>query len=434
MDTFSASNNSLLIDPADTFNSSNISLQADDIDLFNKSSDVTPLWSQTFRGRNLITGAVGTVLNCLTLVAVIRHDDLTRSLRTALVSLVSTDLGLMLTVLIGSLLYKPGDLVVSVLMHLFYVFLDCTALTLTVIAADRALAVYLPVWYRAYCERWLKILTGILSPWVLAIFFTVVSLQTSHTRGLPRLPISRLTDTGVLVQGLLLLISGLGVLVAYVAMGCRLKRRASRPAVHPSCTPRTVRASTTSVVGQRARRTTVHTLFLAAWFCIIYIPFSCYFLLLYFTGSDRAAEINSPRNVVMSTFIIVNSIVNPVIFFWRLVYFRHAISCCSRLLFRRTADLNTDQDNHSRDIGLSVPPSGVSQSICVQRITVESSEARYRDSSASDPSGHSCSGHVEIEVAEVSCTFRRAQTQVSQTQRRMEISTISGHTITPVEN
>lgn len=281
----------------------------------------------------MVVGALGSGLNVLTLVAVMRNRDLTLYFRCALTSLVSTDLGLMATIFVASLCYHTPEAVTLTLIHLVYVFIDCTALTLLVIALDRASAVCFPAWHQAVSERRVKILLSVLTPWLLSVGSTTASFE-KDMRDLPRFPVGLLTESGVLLQGGLLLACGLGVLLAYLAVGFGLTQRARRFVVHPAFVTSAATPSVPPAQGQRNRRITVHIAFLAVWFCIIYIPFSCYLLMLYLTDADRPAELNGARNITMSSFIIISSVVNPFLFFWRFVSFTSTFDFLRRVTRR----------------------------------------------------------------------------------------------------
>ncbi|KAL8561614.1 hypothetical protein ACOMHN_001346 [Nucella lapillus] len=296
-------------------------------------TEVAETWSTTYRRRNMVIGLMGALLNVLTLVAILLHKDLTRFLRCALTSLVSTDLGLLASIFAASLLYLSSDDVTLGIARAIYIFCDCTALTLLVIALDRASALYLPLWYKDMSQHYVKIMLLVLTPWLLAVGFSVPSFQ-DDIEGLPRYPIVMLRDSGILMQAVLLLTCGIGVLLAYVAIGVRLTLRTRRFRVHPFFFNRSISGPLSLSEYQRCRRLTVHTTFLALWFSVVYISFSCYLLVIYVSRADTRAEFNSRRNIFFSSVIMVNRIINPFLFFWRLAELRLALDLIQKLFHR----------------------------------------------------------------------------------------------------
>ena len=291
-------------------------------------------WSVAYRGRNMLLGAVGVWLNVLTLVAVFRNNDLTLYFRCALASLVSTDLGLMATTFTSSLFHRPSDTTALAMIYIGYIFADCTALTVLVIALDRASAVYFPAWYKTISERRGKILLSVLTPWLLSVCLTAMSFETD-IEGLPRFPVGLLKESGLLLQGVLLLVCALGALLAYLAVVLGIAHRSRRFVVHPSFLCSAATPGVTLSESQRNYRITINIAFLAVWFCIVYIPFSCYLLMLYLTDADQLAEFNSPRSIIVPALVLFSSLINPFLFFWRLNTFTSAFRFLRRVMRRR---------------------------------------------------------------------------------------------------
>ena len=72
---------------------------------------------------------------------------------------------------------------------------------------------------------------------------------------------------------------------------------------------------------RRFRRATVHCAVMASWFFLAYGPFGWYYLWVLLSATDRQQESYTSRITVISSFPLANSLVDPLLLFWRLLHF-----------------------------------------------------------------------------------------------------------------
>lgn len=438
-----------------------------------------PIWTDTYIARNLVLGTSGIVLNIVTMVAIMYdRSGMVSSFRVLLLSLAVTDLGAMLVSVMSSVLvcyHIIGKTICKVFVACFYLCVDCTAVTTFLISAERGAAILLPYRYRACALSRQKLVTMVISSWLISCALVAASLVGGFENRFKCIPVNSPTKGGVVLQGLLQLSTALGVGTIYLAIAFKLRQslakgqrsvtvrntaldpspsasrsrqlsyasfyfpaagpRASRnvfstsfadpdsstttnsssnsssnnnnttktplnssvafirasisspeddlsadtgPPLNtctpgqalillPSNSPRSLigvgyspcqrsppcdHASTSSqsMVDIQSRgtseelsrtafrprhtdltrsqlRLTVYAAILTVWFCLSYLPFGIYYIWIVGSGEDRGREVNTARNLVMSFFPFVNSLLNPFLFFW---HTRKRSLCCGR--------------------------------------------------------------------------------------------------------
>ncbi|PVD24956.1 hypothetical protein C0Q70_15452 [Pomacea canaliculata] len=187
-----------------------------------------PIWTDTYIARNLVLGTSGIVLNIVTMVAIMYdRSGMVSSFRVLLLSLAVTDLGAMLVSVMSSVLvcyHIIGKTICKVFVACFYLCVDCTAVTTFLISAERGAAILLPYRYRACALSRQKLVTMVISSWLISCALVAASLVGGFENRFKCIPVNSPTKGGVVLQGLLQLSTALGVGTIYLAIAFKLRQ------------------------------------------------------------------------------------------------------------------------------------------------------------------------------------------------------------------
>nr|KAG5710926.1 hypothetical protein BaRGS_013660 [Batillaria attramentaria] len=240
----------------------------------------------------LALGCPGALLNVAAVVVLLRHKDLTASFRVMMVSLATADLGLTLAA----------------------VFTSSVAIAWTWNPEVLSLSKF-------------KMVALVSFPWVIALVGMVTLPAVAIVSGsanahmqtgwdhLSCWPLVAVEESVLTLQSILLLVSSVGVAVTHTVTLRKLTRRAIL--VLPVFGTRT--SDSTSKERRQTRRNTLHAASQAFTFLVVHLPFALLLLWLVFAEVDRRAVAPEVWFLALSVLPLVNSIINPTLFFWRLV-------------------------------------------------------------------------------------------------------------------
>lgn len=152
-------------------------------------------------------------------------------------------------------------------------------------------------------------------------------------------------DAGFAAFAAYLFVCTLLVCCMYAAIARRLAR--SRRAVLPNIVHHPALLAPNDK--GRNRRVTINTMILASWFCVTYLPIASYCIWLLGSGADRTREMQTARFVVMMVLPILNPIVDPFLYFWRLVSFKKSWNRCRQAVKRSNERLASSKGGDRSD-------------------------------------------------------------------------------------
>lgn len=269
------------------------------------------------------------MLNIISIQALRKTSSLPKPLKTLLLSLAVSDLGV-------GLLVQPLYIVrMRVLMpdiqqntindrtyekitiaHIIFGNIFCTASFLSVVASavDRFLAIHLHLRYQGFVTR-KRVVVIVISAWVLSIFLSLFALN------------SFFTDILVTIYAAIWTVSLLCTALLYCKIYAAIRRHRNQIQVlEIQLEAQNREISNTAGL----RKTAIGTLYVYIVFLSCYLPYLCV----------KAGIIISGKTVVMAhlfyyftTLLFVNSFLNPLIYCWKMRNVRKAVADILRNIF-----------------------------------------------------------------------------------------------------
>lgn len=269
------------------------------------------------------------MLNIISIQALRKTSSLSKPLKTLLLSLAVSDLGVGLLVqplyIVRMRVLMPdiqqnaihnGTYQKIYILHFIFGNLFCTASFLGVVAlaVDRFLAIHLHLRYQDFvtCKRVVAI---VISAWVLSIFLPLFALN------------SFFIDILVTIYAAIWIVSLLCTALLYCKIYTAIRRHRNQIQVlETQLEPQNGEISNTA----RLRKTVLGTLYVYVVFLTCYLPYLCV----------KAATIISGETVVLAhlfyyvtTLLFVNSSLNPLIYCWKMRNVRKAVMDILRNIF-----------------------------------------------------------------------------------------------------
>ncbi|KAK7482626.1 hypothetical protein BaRGS_00026125 [Batillaria attramentaria] len=289
-------------------------------------------WGTADKIRNTMIGTVLVLVNALTLISLVRTRSFRPHTKVLVGSLTCTDMLMGIITLLPRLLpwqnlsHEPMCVVrfSGVFMSVFGTCLSITSVTL-----DRMMALTFPIVYRTSVTV-NKSLAVVATVWGLSALLTVFSLVGGFPPNTSCDLLLVTSTRGLLTQALVELLSVVAITTLYIYIGMRLRRRRRRIQTELSSRLRapTAAAETGDLLVtpmKSEKRTTVTAMVLAVCFLLGYLPVSGYLLWVVQSGVDRFEEARKQRLLVLIACPLINSILDPLVYFWRLQDWRAVI-------------------------------------------------------------------------------------------------------------
>jgi len=254
---------------------------------------------------NAFTAYTAIMLNVLTIHAMRKTSSLPKPLKTLLLSLVVSDLGvgLLAQPLYIALMIRPSasstDTALNVIGLTFFI---ASFLTVVAISVDRFLAVHLHLRYQELVTH-KRAKVAVFSIWVLSVFLPLFSLVSS------------------LADGLITAIVGFCFIITAVAY-CRIYFVVRRHTDQIQVLQIQVARNSQVESAARQRKSAISTIYAYLVFLTCCLPKYCATVAIVISPSCTA--LNALR-FYTGTLVFLNSSLNPVIYCWRMRQIRHAI-------------------------------------------------------------------------------------------------------------
>ena len=253
---------------------------------------------------NAFSAYTAIMLNILTIHAMRKTSSLPKSLKTLLLSLAVSDLGV-------GLLAQPSYIAVMVERTYFTntminvitpLFASASFFSVVAISVDRFLAVHLHLRYQELVTH-KRTKAAVISIWILSVFLPLFSLLIS------------------LVKGVITVILGLCFIITAVAY-CRIYFIARRHTNHIQTLQLQVGGNSQVESAARQRKSAVCTIYVYVVFLTCCLPKFCATVAFVIFPSSTA--LNALR-FYTGTLLFLNSSLNPVIYCWGMRAIRHVI-------------------------------------------------------------------------------------------------------------
>ena len=267
---------------------------------------------------NAFTGFTAIVLNIVTILALRKPLTIPRALKTLLMSLAVSDLGVGLLVqplnvalLFIELQENIQTLAFEIWTNLFqntgYFLGYGSFFCVVALAADRCLAVHLHLRYQELVTH-KHVVAVVTLIWILSAILMLLFQW---------IPLNATGLISVAIDGVCYLTTALMYFKIYSAV------RHHNNQIHVLQEQLAQNNGEEMATAARERKAAVGTFYVYVVFLICYLPFTCYWIILRNSG---------PRNTVLNhfrlyalTLVFVNSSLNPLIYSWKMRHVRHAI-------------------------------------------------------------------------------------------------------------
>ena len=265
---------------------------------------------------NAFSAYAAIVLNILTIHAMRKTSSLPKPLRTLLVSLAVSDLGVGLLAQPSyiAVMVNPTDFTNTALNMIVPLFASASFFSVVAISVDRFLAVHLHLRYQELVTH-KRVVVVVISIWVLSAFLASVSFWTSFD-------IILLVD--VIIQSLCYIITG----TIYCRIYSTVRRHSDQ--IHVQQIQVAQNNQMESAAWQR--KSAVNTTYVYLVFLVCCLPDHCAQVVRLI--SPQSSALNGLLFYSLSLFFL-NSSLNPVIYCWKMRHIRRAIINTLRNIFLR---------------------------------------------------------------------------------------------------
>ncbi|XP_070211804.1 beta-2 adrenergic receptor-like [Littorina saxatilis] len=323
-------------------------------------------WSTDNKMRNVLIGSVLVIVNALTLITVVRTRSLRSHTKMLVGSLTCSDMLMGVSTLVPRLLpwqhlsHEPMCVIrfSGVLMSVYG-----TCLSVISISLDRTLALTFPIMYRLSISV-VKALLAVLGVWGMSALLTVASLADGFPDSTSCDMILVMSSRGLLLVGYVVLASIVAIATLYVYIGVRLRRRRRRVGVQLSARrpgggvarndggDNAVEGGGGGAVDgdggdyqavsmKMEHRTTVTATVLVVSFLFGYLPMASYLLWAVHSGADLLEEAKAQRLLIIIACPLINCILDPLVYFWRLQNWQAEVFGKCRKLAQRNSSSST---------------------------------------------------------------------------------------------
>ena len=276
---------------------------------------------------NAFSSYTAIMLNILTIHAMRKTSSLPKTLKTLLLSLAVSDLGVGLLVQPFHVALLVKDLQPDTSDNLLYDFaskadisigrllLYASFLSVTALSVDRFLAVHLHLRYQELVTR-MRVVAAVITIWVLSAFLSVMRFFWP--------------EMGI-VSAFILGFCFISLTVFYCKMYFTVRRHANQ--IQVLQVQQVTHDCEMAVNAAKLRKSAVSTFYVYLVFLFCYFPQYCVFV-AYMSISKRNATLML-FNMYTLTLVHLNSSLNPAVYCWKMRQVRHAIMDILRNIFLR---------------------------------------------------------------------------------------------------
>ena len=268
---------------------------------------------------NAFSAYTAIMLNILTIHAIRKTSSLPKPLKTLLLSLAVSDLGvgLLAQPLYIALMVNPTgptDIVITFNVVQF-IFSFASFFSVVAISVDRFLAVHLHLRYRELVTRW-RVVAVVISIWTLSVFHSYIAEFTSNQ----------------LVNVIKLVVLGLCFIITAI-VNCKIYFTVRRHSGQIQVLQIQVAQNNQIESAIRQKKSSIGTLYIYLVFLVCSLPSYC--AAVAFLISPPKTALTKMLNFYALTLLFLNSSLNPVIYGWKMRPIRLAMIKVLRKLFPR---------------------------------------------------------------------------------------------------
>ena len=267
---------------------------------------------------NAFSSYTAIVLNSVTYYAMTKTSSLPKNLRTLLLSLVASDLGVGLIVqpLYLALLFmrlepdfrnNPAHKTTSTAFQIPADLLSSASfLGVTVLTVDRFLAIHLHLRYNELVTH-KRVVAAVIFVWVLSAILSLIGLLLPAKKGTHVIFVT--------IEVVCLMTTALLYCKIYLAV----RQHANQ--IHALQVQQEAQNGEMANAA-RLRKSAVGTFYVYLVFLVCYLPQSCLYAAVIISGSSPAIAVLSRYTVML---VFLNSSLNPLIYCWKVGHIRHAV-------------------------------------------------------------------------------------------------------------
>ena len=284
-------------------------------------NETDPLYSSSIFTcvANAFSAYTATMLNILTIHAIRKTSSLAKPLKTLLLSLAVSDLG------VGSLvqplyiawIINPTYFTIMASTITTYLFATASFFLVVAISVDRFLAIHLHLRYQELVTH-KRVVAVVISIWTLSVLFSLLTFYLNLQR--PVLGVM------VIVFGFCFIFSG----IAY----SRMYSTASHHANQIQVLQMQVAENSQIESASRKRKSAISMFYVYLVFLVCYLP-DYYVGVTFLIRQSPLSTAFRVTGLFSKTLVFLNSSLNPVIYSWKMRYIRHAMIDVLRNIFPR---------------------------------------------------------------------------------------------------
>ena len=246
------------------------------------------------------------MLNILTIHAIRKTSSLPKPLKTLLLSLAVSDLGVGLLVqpFYVAFMVNPTYSTNIMLNTIAPFFVNASFLSVVAISVDRFLAIHLHLRYQELVTR-KRVVAVVFSIWLLSAFLS---------SSLIWIPVDIYRFVDIIFPGLCFICTGIVYCIIYFTV----RRHTNQiQALQVQVAQNGEMANVAQL-----RKSAVSTFYVYLVFLVCYLPNFCVLVALAISGPSTILD---GLALYLGTLVLVNSCLNPVIYCWRMRHIRHAV-------------------------------------------------------------------------------------------------------------
>jgi len=271
---------------------------------------------------NIFLSYTATMLNILTIMALKKTKVLPKTLKTLLMSLAVSDLGVGLVVQPLKVASQTSGFKDLIKAYNTTAFLLCNASFFGVIAltVDRFLAIHLHLRYQEFVTR-KRVVTTVALIWTLSTFFSLWDLWHTHIHNI----------ISAIIPPICLITTALFYCKIYAAV------RRHRKDIHVLHLQQKAQDRKVVSNAERIRKSSVGTFYVYILFLVCYLPYICINYIYIISGTNSLLKATENYSL---TLMFLNSSLNPLVYCWKMKEIRHAIMELLRsvMLLRKQAN------------------------------------------------------------------------------------------------
>ncbi|XP_078361472.1 adenosine receptor A2a-like [Oculina patagonica] len=274
---------------------------------------------------NAVLSITAIMFNSVTIQAIRRTSSLSKPLKTLLLSLAVSDVGVGLLCHPFNIVFlekwtqqntenSPSCTAYTVFAFVVIQFSSVSFFGVTALSVDRFLAIHLHLRYQELVT-YKRVVAAVISMWVLATFLSLFRLWVS-------------TDITYVVFAIIVVV----FLALSAALYCKIYSavRRHRNQIQALQVQQVAQHGEEKTNFARLRKSALGTFYVYLVFLACYLPQSCSLAFITIYGSNSATK---GFSIYSATLLYLNSSLNPVIYCWKMRHVRHAIMDILRNVF-----------------------------------------------------------------------------------------------------